>query len=318
METSTLHSSAAKKILITGHRGYAGSILFEYLMRKGYQVEGIDAMANSQEMPNETTLDFRNLTEEALSEYHTVIHMAGLSVARNQEGRKNDFKKINDVAAIRLAEKCKQAGVLRFIFSSTSGVYGKGGSVAMDETFPPDPASAYSKSKLNAEKGIVQLSEPDFAVLILRNGVFYGYSPRMRRDLVMNVWVEEAVQKGTITLESDGSSWRCFIHVNDFARLTTELIKLPVEEDGYKILNIGAKEGNHQILTIAQKIQELVPKSRLVIQNNAKKDQRSFKLNTQKLTKLLPNFQYEWNISKGISELLEKHSEGRMNPTENQ
>ena len=219
-----------KKVLVIGGAGYVGCVLVDELLAKGYSVrvfdrlfygrQGAKGFLDSVELVAE---DMRELTQSHLEDCFAVINVGGLSNDPTAEFNPKANEELNTTAAIRAAEIAKQAGVSRFIQASTCSIYDRGvgeeeRDILLDEESEVDPKAAYSTSKLAAEQGILPLADADFAPMAFRKGTIYGFSPRLRLDLVVNAFVKDAMQKGRLSLHYGGMMWRPLIDVKDVAR----------------------------------------------------------------------------------------------------
>src|SRR5713101_5209508 len=219
-----------KKVLVVGGAGYIGSVLVEELLAKGYSVRVLDRLFFGRE-PTRGFLDRVELIEEDMREFNpshvedcgAVINIGGLSNDPTAEFNPRANEEMNTDASIRVAEAAKRAGVPRLIFASTASIYDRGvgeeaRDVLMEEDAQVDPTAAYATSKLAAEKGILALADADFAPVSFRMGTVFGFSPRMRYDLVVNAFVKDALATRELHVFYGGEMWRPLIDVKDVAR----------------------------------------------------------------------------------------------------
>src|SRR3954447_9066818 len=180
-----------RPILLTGHRGYIGSVMAPLLVENGYEVIGLDTgyFSDCTLVPDRAEVpyirkDIRDLTPADLKSFYGVIHLAALS--NDPIGNLDDgwTEEINHRSSVRLAELAREAGVRRFLFSSSCIMYGMSAADVVDETSPLAPETEYARSKVVSEEAISALADDDFSPTFLRNGTVYGVSPRMRFDTV--------------------------------------------------------------------------------------------------------------------------------------
>ncbi|MGH2354706.1 MAG: NAD-dependent epimerase/dehydratase family protein, partial [Chloroflexota bacterium] len=241
------------RVVVTGHLGYIGPVLVSALQDAGHDVAGLDsglfASCALEPDPPVPTIDrdLRDVSVADLRGFDAVIHLAALS---------NDplgfldpalTREINVDATIRLATLAREAGVQRFLFSSSCSVYGATADTWVDETTPAQPVTPYGVAKAEAEQGLAQLAGPSFCVASLRNATAFGYSPRLRTDLVVNDLVAGAYLHGEISLRSDGSAWRPLVHVQDIARAFTVALSAPAEAINGAVVNVGADRQNYTV-----------------------------------------------------------------------
>jgi nucleoside-diphosphate-sugar epimerase len=184
--------------------------------------------------------------------------VGGLSNDPTAEFNPKANEELNTTASIRAAPIAKQAGVSRFIQASTCSIYDRGvgeeeRDILLDEESDVDPKAAYSTSKLAAEQGILPLADADFAPMAFRKGTIYGFSPRLRLDLVVNAFVKDAMQKGKLSLHYGGMMWRPLIDVKDVARAYVMALESDLHLIRGQIFNLSA--GNFRISELALRVQ---------------------------------------------------------------
>ena len=193
-----------KNILVTGDRGYIGSVLVEKLLKKGYKVTGIDSgyfekclVSKDHKLKyKKITKDIRKITQADLKGFDAVIHLSALSNDPIGKLNPNLTREINFESTIRVANLAKKAGIKRFIFSSSCSIYGISESGFVDEESKVNPLTEYAKSKIKTENELKKLADDRFFVGLLRNSTVYGFSPRFRNDLVVNNLVTTALAFG--------------------------------------------------------------------------------------------------------------------------
>lgn len=300
----------SKRILVTGHLGYVGSVLTPMLVQAGYEVLGYDTgyYAECTLIPDAVQVpalekDIRDVMPEDLAGIDAVIHLAALS--NDPIGNLNTgwTEAINFRASVRLAELAKDAGVRRFLFSSSCIMYGMSEAATVDETSPLDPKTDYARSKVDGERAISALADGRFSPTFLRNGTIYGLSPRMRFDTVLNNLVGSAVATGKVVLHGDGQPWRPVAHVQDIARAFIHVLEAPLERVHNQAFNNGEAAMNHQILSLAQTVVATVPGSRLECLGLPDADQRTYKTAFDKFARTFPEFRFTWTVPAGAREL---------------
>ena len=302
----------AKRVLITGHDGYLGSVMAPYFLAAGYSVVGLDTGYFAQctlrpdiaEVPT-VRKDIRDLVPNDLQQFDAVVHLAALS--NDPIGNLNSqwTEEINCQASVRLAELAKQAGVRRFLFSSSCIMYGNSTAAVVTEDSPLDPQTDYARSKVASEQAIAKLAGEEFSPTFMRNGTVYGSSPRMRFDTVLNNLVGSAVTTGKVMVFSDGKPWRPVIHVEDIARAFMVVLEAPLADVHNQAFNVGANHLNHQILELAEIVVKTVPQSELVVIAQSDADQRTYKADFGKFARVFPTFEFKWAAKEGAQELYE-------------
>ena len=301
-----------RRILVTGHNGYIGSVLVPCLLKAGYDVVGLDTGYYSQctlvEDPTHVSWirkDIRDLTANDLRGIDAVVHLAALSNDPIGNLQWEWTEDINYKASVRLAELAKEAGVRRFLFSSSCIMYGMAAASVVTEDSPLDPKTDYARSKVNSEQAISKLADENFSPVFLRNGTIYGVSPRMRFDTVLNDLVGRAVTTNKVILHSDGKPWRPVIHVQDVAHAFRTVLEAPTALVHNEAFNTGANHLNHQIIELAEIVTKTVPGCELEVRADSGADQRTYKADFGKFARTFPNFRFEWTAQKGAKELYE-------------
>jgi nucleoside-diphosphate-sugar epimerase len=302
------------KILLTGHKGYIGTILVPMLLNKGYEVVGLDSDLYErstfgegiQEIP-ELRKDIRDVELADLEGFEAVLHLAGLSNDPLGNLNPNLTYDINYLASVKIAELAKQAGVSRYIFSSSCSNYGAGGNDWLNEQSAFNPVTPYGESKVKVEQDVSKLADDNFSPTFLRNATAYGVSPRLRFDLVLNNLVAWALTTGLIYIKSDGTPWRPIVHIEDISRAFVAVLEAPREKIHNEAFNVGRNEDNYQIKELAEIVKETVPNCRIEYAPDAGPDKRCYRVDCSKIAETLPNFQPQWNARKGAVELYEAY-----------
>ncbi len=308
-----------KKILVTGSEGYIGSVLMPMLNREGYEITGLDSCYYSEgNLTNEILLsykiirkDIRDTTAADFAGFDTVIHLAALS--NDPLGKLNEELtfEINYKASVEIARYAKEAGVKRFIFSSSCSLYGASDKI-LTESDNANPQTAYGKSKILAENEIVKLAGNEFSPVFLRNATAFGISPRMRFDIVVNSLTGFAKTEKVVKILGDGTPWRPLVHVNDICKAIILSLKAPKSAIHNQAFNIGSSNENYQIKTIAEKIKVFYSDCKIEIVKKNAGDTRNYIVSFEKAEKLL-GFKPDYTLSYGIKEL--KNSYEKINLT---
>jgi nucleoside-diphosphate-sugar epimerase len=300
----------SEKILITGHNGYLGSVMVPIMVNAGYKVTGLDTgyyerctlVPDTAQIPA-VRKDIREVRPDDLAGYHAVIHLAALS--NDPIGNLNSrwTREINLNASVQLGRLAKQAGVQRFLFSSSCIMYGMSETQVVNEQSPLDPRTEYARSKVSAERGLAELADERFAPVFLRNGTLYGLSPRMRFDTVFNDLMANAVACGRVVVHGDGTPWRPVIHAEDAARAFLTVLQAPLEKIRNQAFNVGANHLNYQVRELAEVAVETVPGCRFEVQAQPGADQRTYKADFSKFADTFPEFKFRWSAQLGGKDL---------------
>jgi nucleoside-diphosphate-sugar epimerase len=302
------------RILVTGHLGYIGTVLTPLLLRRGHEVVGMDVdwyrdctfgdPSAIADVPN-IARDIRAAGADDLRGFDTVIHLAGLSNDPLGDYNPTLTDEINHRAAVRLAEMARDAGVRHFIFSSTCSTYGAAGDDFIDETGVFRPCTAYARSKVAAERGLKRLSDRNFSVTLMRSATAFGHSPRIRWDLVLNNLTAHAATSGRILLKSDGTPWRAIVHVQDIAAAFIAVAEAPRQRVHDQAFNVGQTRENYRVSELAQIVAETVPHSRIEFAAGAAPDRRCYRVNCDKLPRVLPAYHPHWNARSAVRQVYE-------------
>jgi len=303
-------------VLITGHNGYVGTVLTKLLVQNNYHVVGCDTNYfssslndNSSDIPIIVS-DIRDITAKHLEGIDVVLHLAGLSNDPLGELNSKLTYEINYISTVNLTKLSKEAGIKKFIFSSSCSTYGQNTDI-LNEKSDVAPLTEYAKSKVNSEFKILELEGEGFCPTILRNATAYGNSQNLRLDLVVNNLTASAFVTGKIKLLSDGTAWRPILHVEDMANAFLTVMEAPNELSCGQIFNVGNNNDNFTARQIAEQVQKIIPNSEIEFADGANKDPRSYKVDFTKISSTL-GFKTKWNLQKGIEQLYDVFTKQKL------
>lgn len=260
-----------KTVLVTGGGGYLGAVLVRRLLERGYKVKVLDLLIFGgkplADVKNKIELivsDIRHFDPEILNDVDAVIHLAGFSTDPTSQYDPRLTDVINHISTEHLAKLARSKGIKRFVYASTCSVY-----FTLNTPLEPplykesdtvNPISAYSFTKRCSEQVLWAMSNSDFQPTIFRKGTLYGFSPRMRYDLVFNSFAKDAYFKKVLTVDAGGEIWRPMIDIQDAVLSYIKALELPLKKIGGKIFNIS--DQNWSIGELAKAIQRIAKKIR--------------------------------------------------------
>ena len=289
-------------VLVVGGAGYVGSVLIPHLLEKGYDITCLDTFFFGEESIDDfkdkikiKRDDIRTFKPSILKDKDVVINLAAISQPDQTEIIDTKlYYEINHLGCVRVAKLSKEMGVKRYIITSTCSVYGFQNEIISEESVP-NPLEAYGKSKLLMEKDTLALADDDFTVTILRPGTMYGFSPKMRFDLVVNGMTWALQEFGKINVMRDGNQWRPNVHVKDVSQVINTLIECEREKIQKEIFNVGDNNQNYQILPLAKLIGDSIGKP-YELGWYGEPDTRSYKVDFSKLKEKL-NYSINYTVN---------------------
>jgi nucleoside-diphosphate-sugar epimerase len=310
------------RILVTGHNGYIGSVMTWVLQNAGHDVVGVDSYLfegcslgdESPETLPALRKDIRDLSLAELAGFDAVVHLAALCNDPLGDLNREWTDDINYQASVRLAKTARDAGVSRFLYSSSCSMYGAAGDELVTEDAPLAPLTPYAESKVRTEEHVSRLADSHFCPVFLRNATAYGVSPRLRADVVLNNLVGWAYTTGKVRIMSDGSPWRPIVHVEDIALAFAAILVAPREVVHNQAFNVGINGENYQVRELAAIVAKTVPGCTIEFANQGGPDLRNYRVNFAKLERLVPQFRPRWNAAKGAAQLYRAYKDAGMTP----
>jgi nucleoside-diphosphate-sugar epimerase len=305
------------RVLVAGDRGYIGAVMVPFLRAAGHTVEGLDLGLyegcdlgpGPEEIGPRPKVDLRDVEPRHCAGFDAVVCLAALS--NDPVGHLNPSAtySINLEGTLCLGRAAKKAGVGRFLFASSCSLYGAAGSEAVTEDAELFPVTPYGETKVLAERGLSDLADESFSPTYLRNATAYGFSPRLRLDIVVNNLTAVAMTTGEVALQSDGSPWRPLVHVEDICRSFLAMLEAPRELVHDEAFNVGRAEDNVQVRDIAEIVRQAVPGSTVSLAASAGPDLRDYRVDFSKLTGTFPELALRWSVPAGVDELVRAYTD---------
>jgi nucleoside-diphosphate-sugar epimerase len=301
------------RVLVTGVDGYIGAVLGPKLLDRGFDVVGMDCgfyrdgwlYNDAGPRPLTFTKDVRRMTPKDVEGFDAVVHLAELSNDPLGELNERTTYAINHLGSVSLARACKEAGVPRFVYTSSCSVYGAaedGGE--RSEQSAPNPQTAYAKCKVLVERDVGDLADTHFSPVFLRNATAFGASPRMRFDIVLNNLAGFAWTTKEIRMTSDGTPWRPLVHVDDICQAIILALEAPRDAVHNEIFNVGDDGQNYRIREIAAIVGRVFDGCTVTF-GRPSGDNRSYRTSFAKICRHLPGFRCSWPAEAGARQLRE-------------
>jgi nucleoside-diphosphate-sugar epimerase len=299
------------RVLFTGADGYIGAVLGPKLLEHGYDAIGIDTglyrrgwlFDDGRTRPMVMSRDTRQLSPSDLAGFDAVVHLAELSNDPLGENDPAVTVEVNHRGSVEFARNCKEAGVGRFVYSSSCSIYGAaGGAELKSETSSRDPQTAYARCKVLVERDLVELADSHFTPVFLRNATAFGASPRQRFDLVLNNLAGSAFTTGSIRVLSDGTPCRPLVHIDDICLAILCALEAPREAVCTEAFNVGDESQNYTVREIAEIVDATFPGCELSFGPSGP-DSRSYRVSFAKIRAHMPSFRCQWNAQRGARQL---------------
>jgi nucleoside-diphosphate-sugar epimerase len=305
------------KVLVTGNLGYIGTKLTTMLTHIGEDVSGLDAGFFEdcllEDVPLITTnkKDIRDVELRDFDGFDAVIHLAGLSNDPLGELNPSLTEEINFFGTMRVAELAKKAGVQRFVYASSQSMYGVSGSnIPLDEdASDKNPVTAYARTKWEAEQQMRFLNSEKFVTVFIRPSTVFGYTPRLRSDIVFNNLVGSGYTcDGCIEIKSDGTPWRPVVHVEDVCAAFIAGLKAPALIVNGRAYNVGVPNGNYTVKDLAEAAARAIPNAKVIYTAEHRSDSRTYRVSFDRiLSELKEWYRPKWTLDMGAAELIRSY-----------
>jgi len=302
------------QVLVTGHKGYIGTVMVPMLRNAGHDVVGLDSdlyrnCTYGEFGPKDPEIikDVRDVEKSDLEGMDAIIHLAALS--NDMLGNLNPevTYEINHAASVRLAAMAKELGISRFVFASSCSNYGAAGDGMQDESAELHPVTPYAISKVRVERDVSEMADDNFSPVFMRNATAYGVSPRIRFDIVLNNLTAWAYTTGQILLKSDGTPWRPVVHIEDISMAAIGALEAPKEIVHNQAFNVGVNTENYQMRQLAEIVGETVPNCEIKFADGAEPDKRNYRVDFSKYTQAFPEHKLRWNARRGAKQIYEAY-----------
>jgi nucleoside-diphosphate-sugar epimerase len=309
-----------KRILVTGGAGYLGSILCRRLLEQGYRVKCFDCLYFGPEpisglLPNPNFQFIQGHLLKIgefpclLEDVDAVIHLADLANDPSCDLNPEIAERINWKGVVKFASLVKEKKIERFIFASSCSVYGQAQEELVDENAPLRPVSLYAQLKIRVEKELRKMQDKDFSPVLLRQATLFGYSPRMRFDLAINLMVMHALTRKKIFIMGGGSQWRPFLHVKDAAALFITCLEAPLKKVAGQTFNVGSNKENYQVGQLARLVTETLPEKIKLETVPEDDDRRSYRVSFDKIKGVL-EWTPRYSAQDGMREIAQGFGDG--------
>tara|TARA_B110000967_G_C18797243_1_gene516441 strand:+ start:150 stop:1091 length:942 start_codon:yes stop_codon:yes gene_type:complete len=298
-------------ILVTGGGGFIGTVLVNKLLKMNKRVKVIDVFWFGRYLKKHKNLtiikkDIHDCSEKDFEGIKTIYHLASVANDPASSLEPKLTWEISCLGTLKLCELAKKAKIKKFIFASSGSIYGIKKEKNVHEGLPPVPISDYNKTKMIAEK-VIENYKNDFKCYIVRPGTVFGYSPRMRLDLMINILTFHALTKNKMTVFGGGQT-RPYLHIDDMTNLYLFFLNNKIKPGTY-----NASTGNLSALETANQIKKIIPNCKIEIKKS--NDPRSYRLSNKKITDA--GFKFKKSLFEGINELIDLYHDGKIKNTEN-
>ncbi|MFC1866662.1 NAD-dependent epimerase/dehydratase family protein [Thermodesulfobacteriota bacterium] len=303
-----------KEILVTGGAGYIGHHVVGMLLDKGYKVRVLDSLLfgskgiEAYEKNEHFSLikgDIRHIKDlvDAIKGVHGIIHLGAIVGDPACSINYDATWTVNQESTKSLMEIACHYQVMRLVFASSCSVYGASKDLILNEGSLLQPISHYARTRIESERIILDRADNHMVPTIARLGTIYGYSERMRFDLVVNILTAKATMEGKMTVFHP-EAWRPFVHVQDAARAFIALLEAPPEKVSGEIFNVGSNDQNYQIKDLGELTLQVIPDA-ILETAESDEDLRNYRVSFDKIQCAL-GFNTNFTVKDGISEIRQK------------